>query len=312
MTNEHNAHQEATISMAKTLTSETCPVGLLNHGKKILLKGIDGSWIVLDDPFEVEEVIREKATQQRVGNDVYVVPNLAVLLSPKNDCQVICLDVDGVNGRVIAKMKELGLSKDDAVWRQRTGKRNGHWHIFYFWPGGPLPRIANKPDGLTIDCLSNGYALVAPSNTYRDPSGGGPYQWVKGHSPEDISLVELERAPDALIEWWMERSHIKTSSDPTEPQGEGSKAFHLLNSPIGQGGRNDTLAKIAGWLRLYHPPAVVESLLLAINDGRCDPPLSEGEVKTIARSISRYPQPGVNGHPRAVVPSFKRAEPVNV
>jgi hypothetical protein len=49
-----------------------------------------------------------------------------------------------------------------------------------------------------------------------------------------------------------------------------------------------TLARIAGWLKLHHPQPVVETLLLAINDGRCDPPLPEHEVRHIAQSISRY------------------------
>jgi hypothetical protein len=55
----------------------------------------------------------------------------------------------------------------------------------------------------------------------------------------------------------------------------------------------------------------VEALLLVINDSRCRPPLDPKEVQSIVRSIYKYPQPGVNGHPRAVVPSFVRREAEN-
>ena len=49
-------------------------------------------------------------------------------------------------------------------------------------------------------------------------------------------------------------------------------------------------------------------MLQAWNIGLCQPPLPEEDVHNIVKSVFRYPQPGVNGHPRAVVPIFYREE----
>ena len=58
---------------------------------------------------------------------------------------------------------------------------------------------------------------------------------------------------------------------------------------IPQGYRNSTLTSLAGVMRRRGMTAeAIENALLAENANRCDPPLSEDEVKRIARSVSRY------------------------
>ena len=297
----HNVSEIASI--AECLTESLCPVLLLQSGFKRPVTDAGKSWVVLDDPAEVDQAILKRT----LGPDR--VPNLGLLLHPRSDSSIICIDVDGSTPEVVARFRDLGVSRDDASWRQITGKGNGYLHIFYYWDGDPLPRIANRPDGVPVDLLSNGYAVIAPSNTRYEPDGGGQYRWVEGHSPRDIPVAELQRPPDSLIDWWLQRS-----KDPKLPAAEGeitpdgSKAWALVRRTIPESTRNETLTRIAGWLRLYHPPAVVEALLLTVNDARCAPPLSPNEVVGIVRSVARYAQPGVNGHPRAVTPMFYRAE----
>jgi putative DNA primase/helicase len=59
---------------------------------------------------------------------------------------------------------------------------------------------------------------------------------------------------------------------------------------ITEGRRNDTLFRTAARMRHFgHTEAEILALLLAMNDGRCDPPLGEDEVRTIAASAIRYP-----------------------
>lgn len=297
---------EQTIKIAQTLTESIVPVVLLVPGLKKPLttkpknEDEEPTWLTSDDQYEVEDAI------ERYHKTTGRVPNLGALLSPKMGSQIICIDVDGPDLAVREKLASLDVSRQEQVWRQVTGKRNGHIHIFYQWSGDPLPRIANKPDGLDVDCLSNGYAVVAPSDTSDEPDGGGSYAWMKDHSPFDIDILDLEPPPNALIGWWLERASL--AQKPTAPgqlEVSAPKAWRLITEPISQGGRNETLCKIAGWLRLYHPAPVLEELLLAINDGRCNPPLDEHEVRNIARSVGKYPQPGVNGHPKAIVNPFK-------
>jgi P4 family phage/plasmid primase-like protien len=56
-----------------------------------------------------------------------------------------------------------------------------------------------------------------------------------------------------------------------------------------EGGRNDTLASRAGYMRRGGMnQEVITAALLAENRSRCHPPLSESEVRTIAKSIGKY------------------------
>ncbi len=161
-----------------------------------------------------------------------------------------------------------------------------------------------------MDLLSDGFAVLPPSSTHREPNGGGPYRWVQGHNPRNISLAELLDLPLGLLGWWQQcsdRNSLGVNPGNTAKAG----AWQLLEGPILEGSRNDSLTRIAGWLRLYHPAPVVAALLLTINDARCQPPLDASEVGRIVRSVFKYCQAGVNGHPRAVVPSFIRGEVSN-
>ncbi len=62
------------------------------------------------------------------------------------------------------------------------------------------------------------------------------------------------------------------------------------NNPIFEGERNNTLTSIAGTMRNRGmTQQAIESALLIENQNRCNPPLAEYEVQTIAKSVSLYP-----------------------
>ncbi len=133
---------------------------------------------------------------------------------------------------------------------------------------------------------------------------------VERSLPHGHSLAELDPPPDALLQWWKDciawPPRTASATQPEGPEASGKHAaWHLLSEDIPEGQRNDTLTRIAGWLRPYHPPPVVEALLVAVNDARCKPPLEAKEVQSIVKSVCRYPQTGVNGHPRAVINPWK-------
>ena len=282
-------------SQATELVQARIPVVLLRHGRKIPVGGSGGTWDVVTEPEEVPNAI-ERASRRGV-------PNLGGVLAPKCDSRLVVVDQDGEEAG--EKLRELGVSSRDGVWIVRTGR--GNYHVYYYWPRNvPPPRRVTRAGGLPVDLLSDGYGVLPRSSTYLEPKGGGPYCWIRGHSPGDIPLSELAPTPDALLEWWSNC----TRKHPLEPRPSPGKlkTHQLLSSPIAEGSRNDTLTHIAGWLRLYHPPDDLAVLLLAINDARCRPPLDDQEVRAIVRSVTRYPQPGVNGHPRAAVPRYVREE----
>ncbi len=56
---------------------------------------------------------------------------------------------------------------------------------------------------------------------------------------------------------------------------------------IGEGERNDSLARLTGYLlRRYVDAGLASQLALSWNQTHCEPPLSEQEVLTVIRSIA--------------------------
>lgn len=284
------------VDAGEQIVAAGISVILLQHGLKKPLKGPDGAWLVLDDPDAVAP-----AFEQLPQNNP---PNIGVLLAPKCGSSLLVVDVDGAGAW--PKLREFGLSSSGAHWISRTG--SGNWHLFGYWPGPHLPpKRTIRAGGLPLDLLSNGYAVIPPSDTALEPKGGGPYRWVKGHSPTDVPLAELDPLPGALLDWWQALGGVP---GPSAPAGErAGRAWELVKAPIPEGSRHDTLVRVAGWLRIFHPEPVVLALLSCINEARCSPePLPPSETAAIVKSIFRYSQPGANGHPRAAVPRYVRSE----
>lgn len=107
----------------------------------------------------------------------------------------------------------------------------------------------------------------------------------KSNPPKQVTM--LERHPErryavAEFEW------LKNFTPPAEHRVQsGAKSY----GPIPSGERNNTLASIGGGLRAQgYDQAAIEAELLKANQARCQPPLPDGDVRSIAASISRYPQ----------------------
>ena len=291
------------VQVTWELVEARIPIVLLQHGLKAPSKGPDGSWLVVTEPSQVQHAFETASTNGLI--------NVGAVLFPKLGSFLLAVDVDGE--AAWPRLRELGLDSNSDVWIVQTGR--GHFHVYFYADETTLKRVT-RASQLPVDLLCDGYAVLPPSSTYREPKGGGPYAWVKGHSPWDIPLAELSPLPPGLMQWWLECASDRES--PSSAQGEigsdraGIKAWNLLNSAIPEGRRNDSLARIAGWLHLFHPPPVVEALLLVVNEARCQPPLEGYTVKAIVRSIAKYPQTGVNGHPRGAVPRYVREEKTDV
>ena len=117
-----------------------------------------------------------------------------------------------------------------------------------------------------VDLRGRGsYIVVPPSLHVRDLR----YEWVvpieKGIADAPAWLVEAARSPRAA------------GDRPNE------------SDSILEGRRNATLTSLAGSMRRRGmTPAEIEAALLAVNVGRCSPPLPDGEVRAIAASVGRY------------------------
>jgi putative DNA primase/helicase len=113
--------------------------------------------------------------------------------------------------------------------------------------------------------LINGYALLAPSPGYREDL--------------DYTIESAIELPDAIIELALANEKQKRKAERAGDSNDGR---------IKDGQRNDTLTSLAGTMR--RRGMSYEAILAALleENKRCDPPLDDREVETIARSVSGY------------------------
>jgi len=155
------------------------------------------------------------------------------------------------------------------TWTVRTG--GGGEHKFYKHPGFDVPSAAPIKDanGSALPGLDRrgdgGYVVLPPSVHL----SGKPYVWKS-----DLDEDELLPMPAFVY---------------SRDAATAGKAAPQVGNTIQQGARNTTLASLAGSMRRRGmSEEEIEVTLLAVNSGRCAPPLDESEVKKIARSVARY------------------------
>lgn len=181
-------------------------------------------------------------------------------------------DVDGPSGEQLLKMLPIPETR---VARSRPGRR----HLYFDAPldGEVIPRtIRVKKDGIKyeLDILGDGGYVIAPPSIH--PETGKPYEWLS-HStivPFPVSLIEL--------------IHAKKSPNGSAPP---------LPAIIHEGERDNLLTSLAGSMR--RRGASEEAILAALqeeNRTRVNPPLTDKDLRRIARSIARKPPAGAGEH----------------
>ena len=273
------------IETAQELTANTVPIMVIRAGLKRPHSPPGGdTWWIITDPDEV-------AGAFTTGT------NIAITLGRDKESPVIGVGLDLYKDQTVAgRAKELGITSDRNTWIEHTGR--GGITLIYQDPGIPLRRDTRQHGG-ALDLLVNGYTLIPPSDTSKEPQGGGPYRWAPGHSPFEIPLVDLDFPPKPLMDWWQELHREPQHRSHASNAGVDLPAKH--QGPIPEGGRNEELVRRAGYLhRLIPDDGMVQDLVHAINARDCQPPLSAREVDAILNSILR--RDGA-GHFRGVQPA---------
>ena len=138
--------------------------------------------------------------------------------------------------------------------------------ISFKHPGVEVRNSAGKL-GRGLDIRGDGGYVVAPPSIHPN---GKQYQWVV--SPRDFPLADM---PEWMVELLQEKNEIK------EPPQNGS---------ILSGERNNALTQLAGSMRRKgHSEDGIFAALQIFNRERCNPPLTDGEVLLISKSVARYP-----------------------
>lgn len=189
------------------------------------------------------------------------------------DCNVgIATDgllVIDIDGRTNPWLSTLGERIDDlmgcpAAWTPRGGQ-----HL-YFRGGGfrcTTSAIADKVDTRA----DGGYVVAPPSNR----AEGGGYRWFP-----DRELERFLPEPPAWLVELLQNRKSKTTERKDEPSTQPA---------LFEGGRNSTLASMAGRMRRFgFDLRAIDAALQATNCDRCAPPLDPQEVSKIAASIAKY------------------------
>jgi hypothetical protein len=174
------------------------------------------------------------------------------------------------------------LEADDAV-QIRSGVPN-RGKLVYRLPGDvaplPLVQVKNVDGSMLIEfrCAATdgaGCQDVLPPTIH--PRTGKPYEWAGAGDFKTLSVL-----PPAIHALWQSMLATKTAmtSPPTEVTVSGVYR-------IAEGGRNTALFKLAGnAARLGMSQQGIRAALLIENQKRCQPPLPDREVETIAKSAA--------------------------
>jgi putative DNA primase/helicase len=169
----------------------------------------------------------------------------------------------------------------------------GGRHLFFRYSGGAVPK-ALAPG---IDLKGDGGYVVAPPSIH---ASGNAYQWDGLAGAK--ALLNLAELPAWLLEY------IEAARNGSRA---GTKAA-VGSEKIPKGKRNDHLTSLGGTMRKRGMSReAIEAALLEENRRRCDPPLTDTEVRRVAGSIASY-KPGENhgdGHVRAE--DWSRPEPLH-
>lgn len=190
-------------------------------------------------------------------------PQANIGLATGEVSDLLVLDIDGADGESTVSAKG-----HDSTVVVITGKGR---QLYFRHPG---EKTKNKVGAWPqIDARGVGGYVVAPGSTHYT---GKIYQFDKDFHPDKTKLA---LAPQWFLEEVLESaSKSKDKSAPTEAPKKVTK-----------GGRNSTLASMAGVLRDRGLSVdAIKYSLLDYNRNHCTPPLEEEEVETISNSYGRY------------------------
>lgn len=185
---------------------------------------------------------------------------------------VICGKASG--GLVIIDWddKERGLENPVDTFTVATGK-GLHYYVRVL--DGPGQRNRSFPRA-RLDIRGQGGIAIAPPSQH--PSGA---MYAVGSNKRILVVT------DAWFNDYLARAlarYGETSSRKANPEGWFTEAF---TQTCPEGGRNNLITKMAGYLIRHLPPDVVENILALWAEERCDPPVPREEVARVIDSLDR-------------------------
>ncbi len=189
--------------------------------------------------------------------------NIAIACGKRSG--IVVLDVDAGHGgyeSLTVLFEKYGPLPTTPV--SKTG--SGGEHIFFKHPGIEIRNSAGKL-GKGLDIRGDGGYVVAPPSIHPN---GNAYEWEV--RPSETPLADM---PEWMIELLREKN--------PQPQAKTESEEIIM------GERNNYLTQLAGSMRRkgFTEDGIFAALQVQ-NRQKCSPPLADGELWQISRSVSRY------------------------
>lgn len=174
---------------------------------------------------------------------------------------LVVLDVDGAEG----ENSLAGLEFANGTLPQTLTAKTGKGRHLYFKPAGAKIRNSTGRLGKHLDIRAEGGYVILPPSIHEN---GSQYHW------------EVNAEPAPLPAWIAEKC--------AEPERK-ERSKNVAGDEIPERQRNSHLTSLAGSMRRPGMgEAAIEAALLKENQERCNPPLSDEEVKNTVHSVARY------------------------
>lgn len=198
-------------------------------------------------------------------------PSAGVGIATGAESGVIVVDIDPRH-RGDESLEELEREHGALPETWTSSTANGGRHFYFAHPGGRVGNRAGLLPGVDLRA-DGGYVVVPPTEL----SDGGSYSWLAGYGPHELALAP---APA----WFVDLLRDDRAEGEARPPDEW---VDLVRDGVREGGRNATIARLAGYLLRRRPaPRVVLELLRAWSESRCRPPLADDEVVRTVDSIA--------------------------
>jgi len=205
-------------------------------------------------PWEIHQRTRADSDQIRIWWEKNPQYNVGIITGPIS--KLVVIDIDGPDGEkaLVEKFPDL----PDTLSCQ-TGR--GGRHLYFRYEKGDIPCIVGLFDH--VDIRAAGGLVIAPPSTHEN---GHKYKWINPTTPiapmpERVKEFILARRQQNNIDW---------------------------TADIQKGQRDEYLTRLAGVLLKDKkiPIDEVTTLLQAINQKHCQPPLEPNIVQKIIKSIA--------------------------
>jgi hypothetical protein len=192
--------------------------------------------------------------------------------------RITVLDQDGEKGRAAVGRLQKENKPFPRSWTVSTGSP-GNRHFWFEAPEGVLiPNSVGKiAKGVDVRG-AGGYVVIPGSRHY----SGYYYEFWKDWHPSKRKLAPL---PGWLCELMLAAGGCdKNGNKAPRPASEWREMF---GATIGEGERNDSIARLCGkLLNGFLDPGIVLEMLVAWDQVHCRPPIGPAEVESIVCSIA--------------------------